>query len=105
MVREAFRTRLVSAWSVTSFSVTTVFAASSAIEPSGATWMAPKAWLPWVRASADTWIARRRSLSHSWSGMGSLLVGVMRDRDGCLVLVDERFREVGGAAVEPHIPG
>src|SRR5690625_7800963 len=37
--------------------------------------------------------------------MGNLLVGVMRDRDGGLVLVDERFREEGGAAVEPQIPG
>src|SRR5690625_1695288 len=37
-------------------------------------------------------------------GHRSLLVGVMRDRDGGLVLVDERFREEGGAAVEPQIP-
>ena len=59
-VRDARRTRLVSAWLVTSFSVVTLFSASSTMAPLGATRTAPNGWLPWSRAACDTAIARRR---------------------------------------------
>src|SRR5579859_5791769 len=58
---EARRIRLVSAWPVQSWPVTTLFSASSRIAPALSTSSAPKGWLPCSRERPATAMAARNS--------------------------------------------